>query len=59
MTRKMLSFASEHLIYVKPEVQVVEMNNECAILTGSQVEGDEVLGGATMQNFGKWSVWGD
>lgn len=45
--------------YVKPEVQVVEMNNECAILTGSQVEGDEVLGGATMQNFGKWSVWGD
>lgn len=44
--------------YVKPEIQVVEMNNEGAILSNSPEGGDE-LDGATMQDFGNWSVWGN
>lgn len=44
--------------YVKPEVQVVEMNNECAILTGSGGDGEQT-GDVTMQDFGNWSVWGN
>ncbi len=44
--------------YVKPEIQVVEMNSECAILTGSGGDAEQ-LDGATMQDFGNWSVWGN
>lgn len=45
--------------YVKPEVQVVEMDLECTILNGSQTDNIDQIEGATVNDFGDWSVWGN
>lgn len=44
--------------YVKPEIQVLEMNPEGTILAGSGDEGEQ-LDGVTLKDYGNWNVWGN